>query len=140
MFQLIVTVISIALIAILAVATLWFGGLAFPEGGEKVEFTRIRAGAFQIETALNMYFADNGVYPEGASQKILDELVARKYLVSIPTGGSEGGYDVENKQIVRALASEEQCFKLNKMAGVTATDECPPCADPAFGNYIACQK
>lgn len=60
MFSLIVTIISIALVAALALATLYYGGAA------------------------ELYRADIGAYPLS-----MDDLVAQKYLSSVPVAAAQ---------------------------------------------------
>lgn len=60
MFQLIVAVISIALVAALALASIWYGGEAFTRGQLKAQVTTMINQAQQISGANTLYKTDNG--------------------------------------------------------------------------------
>ena len=61
MFQLIVAVISIALIAALAIASIFYGGDAFTKSSEKANVTTLVNQAQQIAGAAALYKTENGV-------------------------------------------------------------------------------
>ena len=79
MFSLIVTIISIALVAALALATLYYGGAAFNKSSAMVEATRLTNQATQLQGAAELYRADRGAYPRN-----IEDLVTHNYLKSIP--------------------------------------------------------
>jgi hypothetical protein len=60
MFSLIITIISIALVAALAVATIYYGGSAFTKGTAKANAAALVSGAQQITGAAALYSNDNG--------------------------------------------------------------------------------
>lgn len=60
MFQLIVAVISIALVAALALASIYYGGSAFNQGQLKAQVTTLINQAQQIVGANTLYKTDNG--------------------------------------------------------------------------------
>jgi hypothetical protein len=79
MFSLIITIISIALVAALALATLYYGGKAFNKGSATAEATKILTQGQQLQGAAELYKADTGAYPL-TMQAMLDG----KYLTSVP--------------------------------------------------------
>jgi type II secretory pathway pseudopilin PulG len=79
MFQLIVAVISIALVAALAIASIFYGGEAFTKSSEKANVTALINQAQQISGAYQLYKTDFG---NGASD--VDALVTGKYLAAAP--------------------------------------------------------
>jgi len=80
MFSLIITIISIALVAALAVATLYYGGSAFSQGSAKAVADTIITQAQQIAGANTLYANDNG-----GSYSTIASLTAGSYLASAPT-------------------------------------------------------
>lgn len=80
MFSLIITIISIALVAALALATLYYGGSSFNKGAASAKATEILNQAQQLKGAMAVYRADHGKWATN-----LDELVAKGYLKSIPS-------------------------------------------------------
>ncbi len=70
MFQLIVAVISIALVAALAIAAVYYGGSAFSGSREKSVAMTIASHSSQIKAAFLLHKLENG-----ASASSLDELV-----------------------------------------------------------------
>ena len=79
MFSLLVTLIAIALVAMLALATLYYGGPIFNSGAEAAHAARIDAQSQQIMGAMELYNAEVGHYPA-----VLEDLVSTNYLKSIP--------------------------------------------------------
>jgi type II secretory pathway pseudopilin PulG len=95
MFSLIITVIAIALVAALALATLYYGGPIFNEGAERAQAAKLSAQGQQIMGAMELYRAEKGVYPQS-----LNDLVADEYLKSIPVAQAE-----EAKALASAFAA-----------------------------------
>lgn len=79
MFSLIITIISIALVAALALATLYYGADAFSQGRVKAEAAKIRVQGQQIQAAADLFRFRMGRYPNQVA-----ELVSADYLKSIP--------------------------------------------------------
>jgi hypothetical protein len=61
MFQLIVAVISIALVAALAIASIYYGGTAFQSSSLRANVTQLVNGGQQISGAQALYITDHGV-------------------------------------------------------------------------------
>ena len=61
MFQLIVAVISIALVAILAIASIYYGGSAFQRSGLKAQVDAMVNAGQQISGAQSLYQTDLGI-------------------------------------------------------------------------------
>jgi len=81
MFSLIITIISVALVAILAIAALYYGGSSFNDGTVKAQAAQLIVEGQQIEGAVTIFYSDNERYPTD-----LNELVSSGYLTSIPDG------------------------------------------------------
>lgn len=83
MFNLIVTIISIALVAVLAIASIYYGGSAFNKGADEATVARIINEGSQIKGAAQLYSLDNG----GSAPADIDVLlVDKKYLNGKPAG------------------------------------------------------
>lgn len=126
MFSLIVTIISIALVAALVLATLFYGGSAITEHQARAEAARVLNDSQQLTGALTLHLA-----AEGAAVSDLNELVAKDYLKVLPGGAwqlVEGG-------VARTDLSENQCLAANRQLGI---DEVPACDDPAFAGQELC--
>jgi len=80
MFQLIVAVISIALVAALAIASMFYGGDAFTRSSEKANVTTLVNQGQQISGAATLYKTDNAEYPAD-----VEDLVTGGYLSVEPT-------------------------------------------------------
>src|SRR5690554_386799 len=121
MFSLIVTIISIALVAALALATLYFGGDAFNQGSAKAAAATVVNQAQQISGANTLHYLDNQAYGSVA------DLVDGDYLSAAPNPGTiskEGaGYAVETAtgKITLELAASSVCDAVNAQAGLDAT-------------------
>ena len=85
MANLIITVISIALVAVAALMGAYYGGSAFMEGQAKANANSLVQGAEQIKGALTMYATNHsGSYNGALSGNTLAPLVP-DYLSTIPT-------------------------------------------------------
>ena len=81
MFQLIVAIISIALIAALAAASIFYGGSAFTDSSLKANVTTLVNGGQQISGAQAIYKTDNA----GAPATDIAMLADGVYLAAVPT-------------------------------------------------------
>lgn len=105
MFSLIVSIISIALVAVLAAASIYYGGDAFTKGSAKALASTVVTQAQQISSANTLYKNDNG----GVSAANVAALVTGNYLASEPAMPSKVG------AVNLALAAD--------VDGVTAGDQ-----------------
>jgi type II secretory pathway pseudopilin PulG len=80
MFSLIITIISIALVAALALATLYYGGSSWTRGNAAASAATLTNQGQQIRGAMELYYSKNSAYPA-----TLDELVTGEYLKTVPT-------------------------------------------------------
>lgn len=80
MFQLIVAVISIALVAALAIASIFYGGDAFTKSSTKAQVTTLINQGQQIAGAAALYKTDNGASPATVATLVPN------YLAAAPTG------------------------------------------------------
>lgn len=85
MFQLIVAVISIALVAALAIASIFYGGDAFTRSSEKANVTTLVNQGQQIAGAAALYKTDNGAIADGVVNSA-SLLVTDGYLSAAPLG------------------------------------------------------
>jgi len=81
MFSLIITIISIALVAALAVASVYYGGAQFSQGTAKAQAAPLVSQAQQIAGANTLYANDNG---GTLATDVEADLVAGGYLSGVP--------------------------------------------------------
>ena len=123
MFSLIITIISIALVAAIAVATLYYGGSQFSQGTAKAQADQIISGAQQIAGA-NTLYANNvggGKY-DGSG---VSDLVTQGFLSATPTvatsvGGSfslQGGTASNTVQLLLSSTASAVCAAIEKASG-----------------------
>lgn len=85
MFQLIVSIIAIALVAVLAAASVFYGGDAFTSGTAKANASATINTAQQVAAAWTLYRTDTGgVDPTLGALAAANPLVAQKYIASVP--------------------------------------------------------
>ena len=128
MFSLIITIISIALVAALAVATIYFGGDAFTKNGARADAVKVVNAGQQINGAVEMYKAQKGEVP-----KTLDDLVDTKLLKAIP----QGNWTMANDYIVATGISEMQCIEANRQLGLVRATA-PGCDEAVVQGITAC--
>lgn len=134
MFSLIITIISIALVAALAVATIYYGGDAFNQGSSKAKASTVVNQAQQIVGANTLLRANTGSYGSTVA-----ELTAGGYLAAAPATEnltwSEAALAADNELTGTGSAlTDEVCAKVNEVAGRAST---VPTAkqDAQFGCY-----
>lgn len=79
MFSLIVTIVSIVLVAVLATAALYYGGSGYTAGHARVVATKIVVQSQQILAANDLFLTEHGRHPLS-----VQELVDGKYLEAVP--------------------------------------------------------
>lgn len=151
MVNLIITLIGIALIAIVAIGVLYSGGDSFRDGKDKSEATQIQNGLNQVYTAYELYIARNGgEEPNPVNNQTLAEfLVEEKYLDEVPKGIDFNG-NVSDKEkytfsignndyIVHKIGSEDKAKAYNKSFG-GKDDKIPSCDIPFDPKYPVCKQ
>lgn len=73
MFSLIITLISIALVAALALATLYYGGESFRAGQAKAEAAKLRNQGQQLLAAAELFYVQTGQWPDSIEQMVLSK-------------------------------------------------------------------
>lgn len=116
MFSLIITIISIALVAALAVATIYYGGDAFNQGTTKAKASTIVNQAQQVAGANTLYKSNTGSFAADVSA-----LVSKAYLGSAPVSADlDVTYAIDADNTVSATlkaGSGEICKQINVIAG-----------------------
>jgi hypothetical protein len=117
MFSLIITIISIALVAALAVATIYYGGAAFTEGSAKAQASALVAAAQQTSGANVLY---NNDHAENALN--VAALVGGTYLSAAPSlPTTVSGFEIANGKVSATVSSASVCLAVVKsVAGVGA--------------------
>lgn len=128
MFSLIITIISIALVAALAVATIYYGGAAFTKNGTKAEAVKVVNAGQQINGAIEMYKAQKGTVPA-----TLDDLVTANLLKGVP----QGEWAMTDDYVVATGIDELQCLEANRQLGLKLSSV-PECTDSTIQGKTAC--
>ena len=116
MFSLIITIISIALVAALALATLYYGGSAFNRGSAGAEAARLINEGQQLNGAVAIAEADAAA--GGTPVSTWDGLVTGNYLSQLPSGlGLTGTAAIG---VVVKDVTADVCTEINKRAGHAA--------------------
>lgn len=79
MFSLVITIVSIALVAVIAVATLFYGGDAFRQGTADAKANTVLSQGQQLLAASKLYYNDKNVWPPS-----VEALVSGGYLTAKP--------------------------------------------------------
>ncbi len=79
MFSLLITVLSIVLVATLAMSTLYYMGAIYTDGAAKAQAMTVRLQGQQIFGAMELYYSAHGTWPQDIA-----ELVAGEYLRGEP--------------------------------------------------------
>lgn len=117
MFSLIISIISIALVAALAAATVYFGGAAFNKGGAGADASAFINGGQQIAGAFTLAATDNFTATDVASLAT----PAAGYLAQVPSfKGTVLALDATDDKYVTVSDVErvtaDVCTEINKRA------------------------
>lgn len=135
MFSLVITIISIALVAALALATLYYGGIAFNKGADTAEAAKLVQEANQVAGAFELYRVEKGGLPTGTEADIKNAIVQGGYLKQWP----QGDWSLKTDYAVKVVKTEEQCLALNKSLGLDSTSV-PSCASVTVGKTVCCSE
>lgn len=124
MFSLIISIIAIALVIVLAGASLYYGGDAFNKGTAKGEAARYINEAQQIQAAVTLYKVENG----GAAPDLSTDLsvLDGTYLTGATQLSAKWTSDINADILTSAVApTQEVCDEIN------AASDTVTCADNA---------
>jgi hypothetical protein len=135
MFNLIITIISIALVAVLAIATIYYGGAAFTQGSAKAGAATLVSHAQQIAAANTLYANDHGGTFTVTDDDLLDGYLTAMPLSPNATGSYNLGTDVTASRVEAVLpaTSSNICIEVNKTLDAAATAVLV--AEPATKQY-----
>lgn len=117
MFSLIIAIISIALVAALAIASVYYGGSAFTSGSAKASASTLVNQAQQIAAAWTMYANDNG----GSAPADISTALVPNYLQSVPTAPASvttGTWGISGSNVEVSVTSSNVCSEVNSEAGL----------------------
>lgn len=121
MFQLIVAVISIALVAALAIASIFYGGDAFVRSSDKANVTALVNQGQQIAGGIALYRTDTGL-----DTTTVQTLVTADYLTAEPTPSkiADGAWEIDDVNGVAAVTlkagndvDSKICHEVYRQAG-----------------------
>lgn len=125
MFNLIVTVISIALVAALAVASIYYGGDVFRKGAAKAKVSQLINGSQQISGVNVLYANDNGGTYATAMTDLTTDAAYLAAQPQLPSGVVLDEAGLTDNKIVATALSTEVCSAVNKQGSheTDPTDE-----------------
>lgn len=129
MFSLIITIISIALVAALALATIYYGGSAFTRGGDAAKASQLINEGQQLQGARTLAKAD------AAAHSTLADLTSGNYLSQVPAGWAVGTNEFVNAGQTAAVCAEVNAKSGNVAASALAADKVYGCTDDNAMRY-----
>ncbi|MCE6959705.1 hypothetical protein LAZ40_11810 [Cereibacter sphaeroides] len=140
MFNLIVAVFSVVLIAVLALAAIYYSGDAVSVRTIDAEYSRLANSATQVKGAFELFHTREGNYPVAADTAgYFSELTSNGYM-STPL---QGPWTIDGTQITHPIDGEEICSRMNFVAGFkieTVENGCPPCDEATYAQWPACHN
>ena len=126
MFSLIITIISIALVAALALATIYYGGSAFNKGSADAKASQFINEGQQLTGAITMNKADATADTTGSVVAATTVSgLAPKYLSQIPQGwdgtAAIGAGGDATSFVSHASVRDDVCASINSKAGLPAS-------------------
>jgi len=153
MFSLIIAILAIILVALLAAATIYYGGDSFNKGNSKAKAAEILNQAELIKGAFTAYKIEQGTIEinavecnseENKFDNCLEPLVTKEYLTDIPQG-VEGWY-IDNAKVLRRTLKDDvkACAIANYVNGAVGIPSNPELVDdwknikstPEYRKYI----
>ncbi|MDO8416273.1 MAG: hypothetical protein Q7S87_08700 [Agitococcus sp.] len=119
MFSLIITIISIALVAALALATLYYGGSAFNKGSAGATAAKFINEGQQINGAVQLARADSASGDAAGATAVATTLAALSpvYMAQLPAGWDATVVTSTGVAKTSAVVSTDVCTEVNKRAG-----------------------
>lgn len=145
MFNLIIAIISIALVAVVVLAGIYYGGDMFTKQGTEVGASKILNEAAQVRGAVEMYRNDNA----GRSPADLENDLVPKYLSTLPAG-ADGAWSVQGQYALTSLgpstggnataidSARKSCILVNEKLGLELGNTIPACSDSAYADVQLC--
>lgn len=131
MFSLIVTIISIALVAVLAIASILYAGKALNKAAASAKISQTLQEGAQIAAAVQVYRVYEGAFPTGTTEEIEQELLEKRYLATVP----EGQWIFKPGMAVREDIDAQMCQRVNSKLGI---DTVPLCSDEDIKGKTVC--
>jgi hypothetical protein len=128
MFSLIITIISIALVAALALATIYYGGSAFNRGSDTAKASQIINEGQQINGAAQMALADSAAGTVTLPTGTVADLTTAGYLSSLPAdfnSTTNTAVVLSSSNYVTATVPATVCSAINAKAGLTTAPTAP---------------
>lgn len=128
MFSLIITIISIALVAALALATIYYGGSAFNRGSDTAKASQIINEGQQINGAAQMALADSAAGSVSLPTGTVADLTTAGYLSSLPAdfnSTANTSVVLSSSNYVTATVPATVCSAINSKAGLTTAPTAP---------------
>lgn len=129
MFSLIIALISIALVAGLAMASLSYLGPSLSNATEKVGAAKLINETEQIQGAITMFRADHKRLPTSLEELTQDSA----YLRQLPSGFWRSS--LAYIQTTDSAVDPQVCLAFNKHKGIPLI---PSCDDQAYQNMVIC--
>lgn len=132
MFSLIITIIAVFLVALLALATIYYGGSSLNKGSDSATTAEAVNKGNQIQGAFELYRADHGSLPVGTADEIKATLISSNYLKSWPEGknSTTSQWSLINDYATLSGLSQSQCEAINQQ--MLGSPTIPACS--ATGN------
>lgn len=135
MFSLVISIIAIALVGVLALASIWYGTNAYNENKTSAGASQIINETEQIEGAILAFNVEQGYSPsvcdvtEESCDEPLQDLIDFGYLSSAPTsGGATAGVwtvakiDASGTEALVKTVSLDECAEANNMMEFEGVD------------------
>ena len=119
MFSLIITIVAIALVSLLAVATLFYGSDAQDNARVSAEASKALNSMQQVHAAVTFYTADKNQPPPDLAA------LEGHYLKSIP----EGDWDIHAAYVASNVTTLDACKDINRRLDFVVTTEVDPDAN-----------
>lgn len=142
MLNLIITVISIALVAVLAAASVFYGGRAWSEGSVSASASHVISSSQQVAAGITLYNNNEASMPPSivsaaggpvSVESVVSDLISRGIMTSTPSlPANTSNFNVQivsnnNRRVTATISSEDICNKVNeRSSGANSPYVCTP--------------
>lgn len=117
----------------LALSTIYYGGDAYQEGGNKAKAAQLAGEVQQIQSAIELFKSREGRLPTSMAELTANQ----EYLKEAPNSAWVSSLSfIQTNQEGKEL-NEDVCLAFNKGRGIPFV---PSCSDPYYKNSIVCCK
>lgn len=138
MFNLLVTVLGVTLVAMLSIGSIFYGGAVFFTAKPRGNYVEVVNEYNRITSALASHRLEHGYQVFASAEEVVEEIKSQGYLTYEPLWTWRM---TDDKKLVAILENRRSCEMMNRFAGyrlISGGEYCPPCDSEEFAEWPSC--